>query len=99
MGYKNFVIKPLIRKEIIQSKKQFIKKSKYFSLLIIGSSQGAKKFDNLFNEDLIKLSNKFKIKIYHQTSKRKFKKILKTFIFRIISDLKFFHTPMNYIKL
>ena len=52
MSYKNYVIKPLIRKEIIQSKKQFIKKSKYFSLLIIGGSQGAKKFDNLFSKGI-----------------------------------------------
>ena len=68
MSHKNFVIKPLIRKEIFLSKKKLKKKSKFFSILIIGGSQGAKKFDNFFNENLIKLSKKFKIKIYHQTS-------------------------------
>ena len=68
MSHKNFVIKPLIRKEIFLSKKKLKRKSKFFSILIIGGSQGAKKFDNFFNENLIKLSKKFKIKIYHQTS-------------------------------
>ena len=70
MNHKNFVIKPLIRKDIIFSKKKFEKKLKSFSILIIGGSQGAKKFDNLFNDDFIKLSKKFKIKIYHQTNKK-----------------------------
>ena len=96
MGYKNFVIKPLIRKEIIQSKKQFVKKSKYFSLLIIGGSQGAKKFDNLFNEDLIKLSNKFKIKIYHQTSKENLKNLKNFYISNNIRFEVFSYTNELY---
>ena len=55
MMYKNFVIKPLIRKNIFLSKYRATKKSKSFTILIIGGSQSAKKFDTLFNKDLIKL--------------------------------------------
>ena len=76
MNHKIFVINPLIRKNIFISKNKVIKKkSKFFTILIIGGSQGAQKFDNLFNEDLLKLSKKYKIKIFHQTSKENLKKI------------------------
>tara|TARA_B100000963_G_scaffold360563_1_gene391899 strand:+ start:3461 stop:4522 length:1062 start_codon:yes stop_codon:yes gene_type:complete len=68
MKYKNFVIKPLIRKDIILAKAKPEKKQAKFSILIIGGSQGAKKFDDLFKTDLIRLSKNFKIKLFHQTS-------------------------------
>ena len=45
MNNKNFVIKPLIRKDIFLSKNNNKKKSKIFSILIIGGSQGARKFE------------------------------------------------------
>ena len=68
MRYKNFVIKPLIRKDIFLAKNKLKKKTTKFSILIIGGSQGAKKFDNLFKNDLIKLSKNFRINLFHQTS-------------------------------
>ena len=68
MRYKNFVIKPLIRKDIFLAKTKLEKKTAKFSMLIIGGSQGAKKFDNLFKNDLIKLSKNFQINLFHQTS-------------------------------
>ena len=80
MLHKNFVIKPLLRKDIVFTKIKSKKKKNFFSLLIIGGSQGAKKFDDLFVNDLIKLSKKNKIKIFHQTSKENLK-ILKKFYF------------------
>ena len=70
MRYKNFVIKPLIRKDIFLAKNKLKKKTTKFSMLIIGGSQGAKKFDNLFKNDLIKLSKNFQINLFHQTSKQ-----------------------------
>ena len=70
MRYKNFVIKPLIKKDIFLSKTKLKKKTTKFSMLIIGGSQGAKKFDNLFKNDLIKLSENFQINLFHQTSKQ-----------------------------
>ena len=41
MNYKNFVIKPIIRKNIFLAKSAFKKKTKTIFLLIIGGSQGA----------------------------------------------------------
>ena len=86
MAHKIFVIKPLIRKEIILSKKRLEKKRKLFSILIVGGSQGAKKFDNLFKDDLIKLSKKLKIRIYHQTSTQNLKKLKK---FYVLNNIEF----------
>ena len=80
MRYKNFVIKPLIRKNIFLAKTKPKKKQVKFSILIIGGSQGAKKFDDLFKTDLIKLSQNFKIKLFHQTSNKNLKD-LKSFYF------------------
>ena len=64
MRYKNFVIKPLIRTDIFFEKTKFKKTTSKFSIMIIGGSQGAKKFDNLFKNDLIKLSKYFEINIF-----------------------------------
>ena len=50
MNHKNFVIQPLIRKKIFFSKNRLKKKTKNLSILIIGGSQSAKKFDTLFNK-------------------------------------------------
>ena len=80
MRYKNFVIKPLIRKDIFLAKTKTKKKQIIFSILIIGGSQGAKKFDNLFKKDLTKLSKNFKIRLFHQTSNQNVKD-LKNFYF------------------
>ena len=80
MEYKNFVIKPLIRKKIFLSKFKLVNKKNKFNILIIGGSQGAKKFDDLFKTDLIKLSKIFKIKIFHQTSSRNLKKLTKFYL-------------------
>tara|TARA_Y100000992_G_C21270675_1_gene496662 strand:- start:587 stop:1591 length:1005 start_codon:yes stop_codon:yes gene_type:complete len=85
MKYKICVIKPLLRKEIVLSKIRLQKKQKKFSILVIGGSQGAKKFDNLFREDFIKLARKFKIKIFHQTSKGNLKQLKRFYISKKIN--------------
>ena len=77
MRYKNFVIKPLIRKDIFLAKSHFVKKQSKFTILIIGGSQSAKKFDDLFKNDLMKLSKIFRIKLFHQTSSKNLKKLKK----------------------
>ncbi len=89
MYHKNFLIRPLIRKDIILSKRKIKKKNNAFSLLIIGGSQGAKIFDNLFYEDLIKLSKQFKIKVFHQTSKNNLKKLKKIYLLKKIDHKVF----------
>ena len=96
MNHKNLVIKPLIRKNIFLFKNKFAKKSIYFSILIIGGSQGAKKFDNIFNDDLIKLSKKFKIKIYHQTSHKNLKNLKKYYLSNNINSQVFSYTNELY---
>ena len=91
MNHKNFIIQPLIRKEILFSKNKFKKKTKNLSLLIIGGSQSAKKFDNLFKEDLIELSKKIKIKIFHQTSKENLKKLKQFYLSKNINFEVFYY--------
>ena len=69
MEQKQIIIRPLIRKkyyEIIN----YEKKDSFFTIIIIGGSQGAKIFDTLINEILVKISNKHSIKVIHQTSEK-----------------------------
>jgi UDP-N-acetylglucosamine--N-acetylmuramyl-(pentapeptide) pyrophosphoryl-undecaprenol N-acetylglucosamine transferase len=59
----------LIRKkyyEIIN----YEKKDSFFTIIIIGGSQGAKIFDTLINEIIVKISNIHSIKVIHQTSEK-----------------------------
>ncbi len=92
MRYKNFVIKPLIRKDIFLAKSRFVKKQNKFTMLIIGGSQSAKKFDDLFKTDLIKLSKIFRIKLFHQTSSENLKKLKKFYLKKKIKSKVFSYT-------
>ena len=68
------VIKPLLRKEFyLVSPSEDIDKK--INLLIIGGSQGAKLFDNAINDSIIKLSKKYRLKIFQQTSFNNYKKL------------------------
>ena len=98
MIYKNFIIKPLIRKNIFFSKTKLKKKKSKFSILIIGGSQGAKKFDNLFEKDFIRLSENFKIEIYHQTSNENLKN-LKNFYLKNNINFQVFSYTKNLYKI
>ena len=66
---KQVIIRPLIRKKYYE-KINYKKKDSLFTIIIIGGSQGAKIFDTLINEILIKISNSYPIKIIHQTSEK-----------------------------
>ncbi len=68
LKHKIVKLKPLMKKDIFNIKNNENKRKK-FSILIIGGSQAALKFDELFNEALSKLSKEYDIFIYHQTSK------------------------------
>jgi len=71
------VIPALLRKNFYDVKKaDGINKN--INLLIIGGSQGAKIFDTLIKSSIIKLSKKYYLKIYQQTSSVNFK-VLKNF--------------------
>ncbi len=71
------IIKPLVRKKYYEELTNF-QETKLFTIIIIGGSQGAKVFDNLFHETLAKVSKNIKIKIIHQTSENN-KNILTNF--------------------
>ena len=92
MRFKNFVIKPLIRKDIFLAKTKPKKKQVKFSILIIGGSQGAKKFDDLFKTDLIRLSKNFKIRLFHQTSNQNLKDLKNFYYDNNISSQVFTYT-------
>ena len=66
---KQITIRPLIRKQYYE-KINYEKKDSLFTIIIIGGSQGASIFDTLINEILVKISNRYAIKIIHQTSKK-----------------------------
>ena len=66
---KQTIIRPLIRKKYYE-KKYYEKQDSFFTIIIIGGSQGASIFDTLINEILVKISNRCSIKVIHQTSKK-----------------------------
>tara|TARA_B100000768_G_scaffold181323_1_gene203822 strand:- start:2672 stop:3754 length:1083 start_codon:yes stop_codon:yes gene_type:complete len=68
------LIPALLRKSFysIKIKKYMIEN---INLLIIGGSQGAKLFDNIIHESIIKISQKYKLKIYQQTNFENYKKL------------------------
>ena len=63
--------------------------------MIIGGSQGAKKFDNLFKNDLIKLSKNFQINLFHQTSNQNLSNLKNFYIKNKINSKVFSYT--NYL--
>ncbi|MDC0436199.1 UDP-N-acetylglucosamine--N-acetylmuramyl-(pentapeptide) pyrophosphoryl-undecaprenol N-acetylglucosamine transferase [Candidatus Pelagibacter sp.] len=71
---KILIIQTLLRKEFYS-----IKPSKDFNdiinLLIIGGSQGAELFDTAINDSIIKISKKYKLKIFQQTSYKNYKNL------------------------
>ena len=48
---------------------------KEINLLIIGGSQGAELFDTAINDSIIKISKKYKLKIFQQTSYKNYKNL------------------------
>ena len=77
---KIFVIDHILRKEIYDFNNSYKKEANDITnLLIVGGSQGAKFFDNNLKNSLVNISQKYKLKIYHQVSYSDFE------------DLKFFY--------
>ena len=62
-------IHPLIRKKYYEIKTRE-KKNEIFTLIVIGGSQGARIFDEIIHETIIKISKKIPLKIIHQTSEK-----------------------------
>jgi len=72
------VIPSLLRK-IFYDKRDNDNSLDTINLLIIGGSQGAKIFDDLVKNTIIKLSKKYKLKIYQQTSAINFESFRKIY--------------------
>ena len=66
---KQTIVMPLIRKEYYDTD-NYHNEGNFFTIIIIGGSQGAKIFDSLINELLLKISNICSLKVIHQTSKK-----------------------------
>ena len=66
---KQIIIRPFIRKKYYEIT-NYEKKDSFFTITIIGGSQGARIFDTLINEILVNISNKYSIKVIHQTSEK-----------------------------
>ncbi len=63
------ILNPIIRKKYY--KKNFEKKNnKIFTIVIIGGSQGAKIFDKILHESILKIAKTKSLKIIHQTNKK-----------------------------
>ncbi|MDC1280187.1 UDP-N-acetylglucosamine--N-acetylmuramyl-(pentapeptide) pyrophosphoryl-undecaprenol N-acetylglucosamine transferase [Pelagibacteraceae bacterium] len=71
LRHKISIIPALLRKEFYNIR-QTNHNGKNVNLLIIGGSQGAKLFDTVIQNSIIKLSKKYTLKVYHQTSKNNF---------------------------
>ena len=71
-------IPPLLRKSFYNLNKME-KINEKINLLIIGGSQGAKIFDTLVKNSIIKLSKKYKIKVYQQSNISNFAILKKTY--------------------
>ena len=67
--HKQTIIMPLIRKKYYDTV-NYHNEGNYFTITIIGGSQGAKIFDTLINELLVKISKICSLKVVHQTSKK-----------------------------
>ena len=99
LRYKISIIPALLRKEFYSFKiKEDI--SKGVNLLIIGGSQGAKLFDTIINESIIKLSKKIRLKVFQQTSFQNYE-YLKSFYLKnnIENDLFYFNKDiLNFMN-
>jgi len=70
------VIPALLRKTFYETEK-VDDINDYINLLVIGGSQGAKIFDTLLKKSIIKLSKRYSLKIYQQTSSVNFENLKK----------------------
>ena len=88
-------ISPIVRKMFYHNK---IKKNKKFIIMIVGGSQGAKLFDNLFHKIFFKLSKKINLRIIHQTKLSNIK-FLKNFYSKNNISNKVFNFDKSFYQL
>ncbi len=91
------IIKPLISRLFYDLKKKERFNDK-FCFLIIGGSQGAKIFDNIFSEIIINLSKNFQFKVIQQTSEENIKNLKNIYDSKNIENI-IFNFDQNLINL
>tara|TARA_B100000530_G_scaffold40550_1_gene23258 strand:- start:224 stop:1282 length:1059 start_codon:yes stop_codon:yes gene_type:complete len=64
---KQIIINPIVRKKFFDDNLE-LNRTKKFSVMIVGGSQGATIFDKYFNEAFKNINDTFPLKIFHQTS-------------------------------
>ena len=96
--YKKLIIKPLIRKKFYDA--NVLINKKYFEITIFGGSQGAVVFDKFINEGLLKVSQKTKIKVNHQTNQKNLQNLKNFYEKNNIENEVFSYKPdfFNLIK-
>ena len=67
--YKLAISKPLVRKKYYETN-SIEKNEKKFTVIIIGGSQGAKIFDEIIHESILKISKTNSLRIIHQTNEK-----------------------------
>jgi len=93
---KIIIINALLRKEFYLAKENK-GTSEAIHLLIIGGSQGAKLFDVVVKSSIIKLSKKYKLKIFQQTNLENYKN-LKDFYFNNKIESELFNFSDNILE-
>ena len=93
---KIIIINALLRKEFYLAKENK-GTSEAIHLLIIGGSQGAKLFDVVVKNSIIKLSKKYKLKIFQQTNLENYKN-LKDFYFNNKIESELFNFSDNILE-
>ena len=91
------IIKPLVSKKYYKRKIENFKKEK-FCLLIVGGSQGANIFDNLFKDANLEIFKKNSLKVIQQTKVENIEN-LKQFYNKNNIDNKIFNFEKNIIEL
>ena len=88
---KKYTIRPLLRKEIYEYKKNFKKTlDKQKKILVVGGSQGAKFFDDFISNMIVKLSKSFNLKVLQQVIDFKSKENLKNLYNKNLIDHELF---------
>ena len=74
LKHKILITPALLRKEFYSTKLSGVIENE-INLLIVGGSQGAELFDNAINESIIKISKKYKLKVFQQTNLKNYEKL------------------------
>ena len=84
---------PFVRKKYYKDNSK-INSNKFFTVMVIGGSQGAKIFDEILHQEIVNISKVYSLKIIHQTSKKNIN-LIKNFYFENNIDNHVFNYDQN----